>query len=571
MRIPYALQDFKSLRERNFLYVDKTKYIELLENLEDYIMFLRPRRFGKTLFTSMLEYYYDIQYKIEFKTLFDGLYISKNKTENAHCYNVLKFNFSGIITEKTKIEKSFADCIRISLYEFIYTHKLKITIIEDSDQSNTIIRKFLVDYRNACDRKIYLIIDEYDHFANNVLSEDRNYFNQITGKDGFVRTFYEVFKMFAGNTIERFFITGVTPITLDSLTSGFNISKNLGNEPSLNEMIGFTETEVKSLLSKCDLEASQINILRENYNGYKFSDEAISKVYNSNLLMFYLSEYMHRMKLPRKLIDENIISDYSKIENLFDLYKDEIDKKEIIETIVAGNALTGQVKDKVGPLKHKFGNKETESRLGFTRNDFLSLLYYLGLLTISGRSGENIYLTVPNYCISQIYTQFYLSYLYQQLDSEYTMQKEIESAMHYVVTKNDFTIYKHIVENLLRGLANKDFIKFDEKYVQLLMYSIAKYSKMYLVKTEYEVEKGKVADLVLLPNHVSAADYHYVIEIKYIKKSECTKHRLTQERQNAIAQVNTYANSQELKDIPNLKKYVVVAVKDELSIFEEVV
>jgi len=569
MKVPYALQDFKNLREQGYLYVDKTKYIEIMENMSGYILFLRPRRFGKTLFASVLEYYYDIFYKEDFDNLFGELYIGKNKTESANSYHVLKISFTGIHTEKSRIEKSFANCVRTYLMEFVNFHKLDIKVNEDSDESSTILREFFKDYKNASDKKIYLIIDEYDLFANDVLTEDREFFNQMTGKDGFLRKFYEVFKAYAGNTVDKIFITGVTPITLDSLTSGFNIVSNLGNHELLNEMIGFTEEDVRFILKKYNMSEDYINILREHYNGYLFHEDAKNRVYNSCLLMYFVWEYVISGKLPKNLVDANVISDYTRLTKLFDLYEDTADKKEIIEDIVAGNKLNGTIKDRIGPLVKSDSDPASEDRLGFTRDDFLSLLFYLGLLTVSEPVGTYVRLAAPNYCISSVYSRYYLSYLYNQMKLENIMSNEVDRAMRNVILKHDFTRYKEVVEKLLKGISNADYIEFDEKYVKLMMYSVARYSDMYLVKTEYEID-GMRADLVWLPNQVINADYYYIFEVKYLKKKEYTEKRLEQERQDAIEQLTVYANTQELKNIPNLRKYVVVAVKDELKVFEEI-
>jgi hypothetical protein len=568
VRVPYAIQDFKTIREEHQLYVDKTKFIEVLEHTERYVLFLRPRRFGKTLFTSVLEYYYNIRFKDEFDKLFGGLYIGANKTKNANNYNILKFNFSGLDTEN--MELAFYRTVRNSVNGFLMETGLQITLDKETRKANEYLEDFLSQYQYFCNRKIYLIIDEYDHFANNVLSESREYFNRITSKDGFVRVFYEVFKKYAGNVIDRIFITGVTPITLDSLTSGFNISKNLGNTMELNEMIGFTEAETKNLLLECKIPVTQIDILKEHYNGYKFSADAKNKVYNSNLLMYFLSEFERRKQSPKKLIDGNVISDYRKIINLFDLYEDSKDKQEMIEHIVGAIALTGEIQERIGLLINPNREAGGNGQLGFTRDDFISLLYYLGLLTITGSENGAVNLIAPNYCISTIYAKYYLNYLYHQINSEYTMEKEIKSAMRDVIGNNDLTQYKEVIEKLLKGIANQDFQGFDEKYVKLMMYSVAKYSEMYLVKTEYEVDHGRRADLVLLPNYVTTADNYYIFEIKYLKKDGCTNKKVEHMHREAKEQVIAYANSVALKGIPNLRKYVVVAVKDELRVFEEI-
>jgi len=570
MKVPYGIKDFKSIRKQNFIFVDKTRYIETLEKMEQYMLFLRPRRFGKTLFTSVLEYYYDILYKEEFDELFRGLYIGEHKTENANSYQVLRFDFSGIETDLSNIKKNFANCVKIHLKGFVDTHKLDIKIDMDSDDSSSILRAFLENYKITLDKKIFLIIDEYDHFANDVLSDDRGFFNHMTSKDGFVRKFYEVFKIYTGNVIERIFITGVTTITLDSLTSGFNISRNIGNRDELNEMIGFTEEEVRCLLRECCIDEKYIEILQEYYNGYLFSSEGTKKVYNSNLLMYFLIEYNRKKKVPKNLIDSNVISDYTKITKLFDLYEDEVDRKVIIEDIVSGNPLIGIIKDNIGPLVKVSNNVEDEKRLGFTRNDFISLLYYLGLLTISGSVGLEVSLTPPNYCISSVYSKYYLSYLYQMMNAGYVMEKEIGAAMRDLTMKNDLTKFKDIVEKMLRGIGSQDYIEFDEKYVKLMMYSVASYSEAYLIKTEWWVENLR-ADLVLLPNYSVTMDNYYVFEVKYLKKKDYTEKALENERKKAVKQVIDYANTEDMKNIPNLRKYVVIAVKDELKVFEEVI
>lgn len=578
VRVPYAIQGFKDIRENNYLYVDKTKYIEILENMDRYVLFLRPRRFGKTLFTSVLDYYYNVRYEDEFDKLFSGLYIGENKTPTANSYNVLYFNFSGIDT-RDDIELAFYRNVRNAINLLILTMKLNIEPDTETRKANEYLESFLFLYKSTQTRKLFIIIDEYDHFANDVLSDNKEHFNSITGKDGFVRKFYEVFKFYSRDIIERIFITGVTPITMDSLTSGFNISKNLGNIKELNEMIGFTEEEVIRLLCNCGIDEKYIEILKEHYNGYLFNKKAKNKVYNSNLLMYFLSEYVRSYELPENLIDSNVISDYKRITMLFDLYEDNEDKIKMIEDIVSGNELTGTVQDRIGPLIKSTFDAGGEEQWGFSRDDFISLLYYLGLLTIAGpaEGDEDVNLSAPNYCISGVYAEYYLGYLYRLMNSEYIMHHEIRTALRGIINNNDFSGYKDIVEKLLKGVAGQDFIAFDEKYVKLMMYSVAKFTRSYLVKTEYELTplgealKGMRADLVFLPNNVVTAGNYYVFEIKYIKKKDYTEQRLEKERIEAIGQVTAYVLSEELKNIPNLRKYVVVAVKDELKVFEEIV
>jgi hypothetical protein len=333
-------------------------------------------------------------------------------------------------------------------------------------------------------------------------------------------------------------------------------------------MVGFTEKEVSGILRDTGIGDGYTGILREHYNGYLFNVSAENKIYNSNLLMYFIKEYMFKGRLPDNLVDSNVISDYTRITELFNLFEDREERRRIIESIVGGRDLEGWIQDRIGPLVPTPA-AEGGHKWGFTRDDFLSLLYYLGLLTISDASEDETLFVAPNYCISSVYAQYYLSYLYRRYGMGYDMGMINQKIVRDLHKKNDMAKFKETVELLLRGIANEDYKGFDEKYVKLMMYSIVKYSQRFLVKSEYEIE-GKRADLVLLPNNILASDYYYIFEIKYLKASEYTEHRLEAKPREATEQVRQYAETAEMKSIPNLRKYVVVAVKDELKVFEEV-
>ena len=247
--IPYGISSFKELRLQNYIYIDKTKYIEILEKYgEKYIFFLRPRRFGKSLFLSMLNSYYDINTKAQFDQLFNGLYIGENPTPYANSYYILNFNFSGLNTSSQEILISeFSSIVLEALNKFCEIYDLDFEYTKEGLPS-VVLRSFLSRVESKISGKIYVLIDEYDHFANELLSFQTEVFEETISKTGFVRKWYEVLKNgTATGIVDRIFVTGVSPITLDSLTSGFNIAKNKTGDINLNEMMGFTEEEVLNL------------------------------------------------------------------------------------------------------------------------------------------------------------------------------------------------------------------------------------------------------------------------------------------------------------------------------------
>jgi hypothetical protein len=247
--IPYGIADYKSIITKGYAYVDKTMYIRSLERAGVYHLFLRPRRFGKSLFASMLGYYYDIAEKNNFDLLFSNMDIGRNPTDDKNAYYVLKFNFSGIRTDSPEIMlRSFTRKIYEALFAFCISYQLDILLEMDSPEEQ--ILHFFTQFRAKCTGKIYVIIDEYDHFANELLSSDPTSFTGAVSTGGFVRTWYEVLKEVSGTIVERIFITGVSPITLDSLTSGFNIAKNFSMRSEFNEMMGFTRAEVEQLIQE---------------------------------------------------------------------------------------------------------------------------------------------------------------------------------------------------------------------------------------------------------------------------------------------------------------------------------
>ena len=401
LKMPYGISKYEKIVNDGYYYVDKTKYIEKLENLpEKRIMFLRPRKFGKTLFTSVLEYYYDKNKADEFEELYKNTYIGKNPTKLKNSYSILRFNFSGINTENEETTMiGFKEKVIISITGFINAYGLDFYINENQTVegiTRSLIEAFKIQKPKE---KIYVIIDEYDHFANELLGFHPEHFKNLVSKNGRVRNWYEVLKEGTETVVDRIFITGVAPITLDSLTSGFNISKDITQDIRFNDMMGFTQSELIEILSNQEIWGEEqekiLPIMKENYDGYKFSLKAENQIYNSNMCLYFLSEYTWSRIIPDELVDMNIASDYSKIGKMLDLCKGE-NRLEILRKTVQGEPINNNIVEKFNPT------------IEFNETDMISMLYYLGYLTISGEDLGMPELTIPNKVMKQIerYSEF---------------------------------------------------------------------------------------------------------------------------------------------------------------------
>ena len=353
-KLPYGISNYEELVEDNYYYVDKTKYIEKLESLaEKRIMFLRPRKFGKTLFTSVIENYYDIKKKDKFDRLFGNTYIGKNPTKLKNSYHILKFNFSGINTsdEETTM-KGFKEKVAISIDGFVKRYGIDFYVnpeLTPEGLLNSLIEAFKIQ---KAEEKIYVIIDEYDRFANELLGFEPSNFKNLVLKNGWVRKWYEILKEGTETVIDRIFITGVAPITLDSITSGFNIGSDITRDEQYNEMMGFTESELKILMEEQQISEEKqkeiLPIMKENYEGYKFSIKAEERIYNSNMCLYFLKDYVRLGRIPDELVDVNIASDYSKIGSMLKLCKGE-NRLDIIEKTVSGEGVVTEITQKFNP------------------------------------------------------------------------------------------------------------------------------------------------------------------------------------------------------------------------------
>ena len=520
-------------------------------------MFLRPRKFGKTLFTSVLENYYDLLRVNKFKELFGETYIGKNPTVNKNRYHILKFNFSGINTETEETTMNgFKKEVASSIKMFVERYKMDFYINNDDEAENILDNLIKAFYIQKNNEKIYVIIDEYDHFANELLSFHTEEFKKLVSKNGRVRKWYEILKKGTESVVDRVFITGVAPITLDSLTSGFKISKDITRDQQFNEMFGFTEEELIGLMDTQNITKQEqetlLPIMKANYDGYKFAMNVEKQIYNSNMCLYLLSDYVRLKRIPDNLIDVNIASDYSKLSHMLNTCHGE-EKKEIIEKTISGEGVSSTITEKFNP------------EIGFGDQEMISMLYYLGYLTIAGEEFGYPHLVIPNRVMEELYATFFLESMEKELEFkgsgiEYSaMTKEIASE-----GKIDKII--EVLRSYLKNLSNRDYIKFDEKYVKILFYSIAMNLKnTYTVKSEFEVE-GEYPDILLIPRDRTKGYHSIMMEFKYLKKGE--KKLLKEKQEEVRKQIEKYSKYDEMQDIENLHKYTIIAVVDEIYIEE---
>ena len=559
VKIPYGIADFKRIREQNYVYVDKTSYIKKLESYPMAI-YVRPRRFGKSLFTSMISYYYDLKETENFESLYKGLYIYDNPTENKNTYYILKFNFSGMNVSGNKteneIEEFFNESVYISCREFIKKYDLKIEL--SFKTAATILRDVLSQFKMLEKKnKIYIIIDEYDHFTNGMLEGNVSRFIKALGQGGFVRAFYEVIKEYAEGTdsvVDRFFATGVAPLTLDSLTSGFNISTNISTDEQFTAMCGFTENEVKDLIENIGLSEKVFEELKKNYDGYRFSPNDEEHTFNVTLLMYYLQSYVHKGIPPTDPVDPNLATSGNKIEAMVNLISPEKNYKKLVELITNGEVS--------GELVRQFELNNNR----FDENSFLSLIFYQGYITIKD-VGFDITFCVPNY-VSEV---LYASYFAKLIDTKevYKMETtEINEAIRSFGTRGDIEQITKVVSNFLTYQSVRDKENFNEKilkYVYSLFFSL---SNQYYVYGEFPAMQG-FADIFVEKSQTSRATYEAVIELKYLNKEKAKSANYELLKEEGKSQMEKYIQDKRLNERENLKKFVIVFEGfDKYSVFE---
>lgn len=573
-RIPYGMMNFAVIRRDDCYYVDKTRFIPMIEEADKFFFFIRPRRFGKSLTVNMLQHYYDILAKDKFDALFGDLYIGKHPTRDRNSYLVLYLNFSGIVGELHNYRKGL-DAHCQTMFDYfcdIYADYLPKGIKEELDKKEGAVEQFeyLFTECNKTNQRIYLFIDEYDHFTNAILSdiESLHRYTDETHGEGYLRAFFNKIKAGTYSSIERCFITGVSPVTMDDLTSGFNIGTNYSLTPEFNEMIGFTEEEVRQMLTYYSTTSpfnhsvdELIEIMKPWYDNYCFAEECYGEttMYNSNMVLYFVKNYIQRGKAPRDMVEDNIRIDYEKLRMLIRKDKEFAHDASIIQTLVSEGYVTGE-------LKKGF------PAVNITNPDnFVSLLYYFGMLTISGTYEGRTKLTIPNQVVrEQIYTYLLSTYNEAELNFSSYEKNELASALAY---RGDWKAYfGYIADCLKRYTSQRDKQK-GEFFVHGFTLAMTAQNRFYRPISEQDTQAGYV-DIFLCPllDIYSDMKHSYIVELKYAKYKD-PESRVEELRQEAIAQANHYADTDTVKravGTTQLHKIVVVYKGMDMPICEEV-
>jgi len=568
-RIPYALTNFERIRTENYLYVDKTSFIALIEDEDaQYHFLIRPRKFGKTLFLSVLEHYYDVRFKDRFAEFFGDLYIGQNPTPKANSYFVMNFDFSGLDTSNVeRFEVSFTETIRNNMEMFFSLHRKVFKnsgdLIKQLSERNTVGTYIDFAFRIIEDygKKAYVIIDEYDHFANDIIAKGmafskKQYQNSVWASS-ITRDFYETLKKNSKNVVDKIFITGITPIMLDDVTSGFNISNNLSLEVRYNDILGLTIEEVEWVMEQIFLDKSLITVdLEEMFDGYMFNKHAKNKLFNSTMILNYLKGLLTSGKDFENFVDKNLKTDYGRIRNFIEKQGN----KEKVRELLEKNFITTGIKDQFSMEKiHEEKN-------------FFSLLFYMGLVTIDNSDPVNYVLKIPNYSIKTIFWEFIENMLTEEIEGLSLDDSRYRDTLYRLAYKDDYQpFFAYFSQYIVKYLSNRDLQDTTEKDMKFLLMPMFFNSHYYFPFSELENSEG-YTDIYLKRGHLHPGSVsEWVWELKYIKQSDAKIEELFHEKQTkAIEQLKRYKSSNFFKNKTDVRYLAVVFVGKKNYVIKEV-
>ena len=569
-RIPYGEASFRRIRVNGWLYVDKTRFLRPLED-ERYVFFIRPRRFGKSCWLSLLECYYGRHWAHEFEDLFGGTDVGRAPTAERGRYVTVRFDFSTFDDTLETLRERFEGYCFTELRYALERHP----DLFPEDALRRIFAPPAIDgkltelFKYAAEHGIplYVLIDEYDNFANTVLAHrGQEAYESFTHGGGFYRNFFATLKAGAGETgggLERLFITGVSPITMDDVTSGFNIGENVTLSPKFNDVLGFTEPEVRGLLELYrdrdafdqDVDAA-LDVMREWYNGYRFARNAPGDLYNTDMVLYYIKHSIPNEAMPDDLIDTNVRIDYTKLRHLL-----------LVNQRASADAR--RLNGNFDLLRHVIGEGEAEANLirsfPLDRLDepenFLSLLYYFGLLSIRGVSRGTTRLGIPNQTVRRL-MYGYLRDAYRDVRVFSVSQHHFSGLVGRMAYEGE---WRPAVEYVAAAIAEqtgiRDYID-GEKAVQAFLAAHFSVVDHFLIHTERELNKG-YADLHLEPFVAQYPDigYGYVVEVKYLKRSERVDGSVVAEKlREAREQLAGYLADERLRRRAPSLRYVGLAV-----------
>ncbi len=551
-KLPGGVLDFGELRGSGMYYVDKTMFLPLLEDAHPHLVFTRPRRFGKSLLLSVLEHYYDVRHADQFDSLFDGLAIGESPTRERSSFHVLRFDFSGVelTHDPGSLREAFQGMVYDACIRFMDERGLRDEMAEARMASASgparAFDSFIQLVASKLDRPLYVLVDEYDHFTHSLLAASYPEFRSAVGRGGFYRTFFEVIKSAAARgVVRRSFITGVTPVTLDSMTSGFNITKDISVYRRFEYLLGFTDAELQGMIAAtCDCPDLSVDELMADmaalYDGYKFTPHQKKRVYNPDMTLHYLSSIATECSPPEKVLTSAMATDVGKLRRLA-LSGNRSGNMKILERLAVNGRLSARIVDSFS-LDRDFGVAE-----------FISMLFYMGIVTIEGPAAVGYELAPPN----QVVRDIHLRALFELLDDLSSTRRmdegELDMAVMSLFTERDPQPILLQAQEFLKKLSNRDWIRFDEKYVKLvLMMFFARYEGL-IVQSEPEVtgipDKGSgYLDLFIKRRDPAMGNYDVLFELKYLPKKDATDDAVASALEGAKEQLKAYLESTHLSE-----------------------
>lgn len=545
-RVPYGVSNFVEVVEQNQYYVDKTMYLPMLENQPSNLFFIRPRRFGKSIFLSMMRAYYDITQKEKFEARFGNLWIGSHPTPLQGKFQVLFLDFSRASGGRGSLAENFDEYCSMAMdvfgkvYEPYYYPGYAAEMKSHSGFVNKL--NFLNFHSAEYGAKLYLIIDEYDNFTNVVLNEQgKEVYHALTHASGFYR---EIFKKFKG-MFERIFMTGVSPVTLDDLTSGFNIGWNISTDHQFNMMLGFSETDVRTMLqyykdagqlpADVDIEA-MIREMKPWYDNYCFAKESLErdpKMFNCDMVLYYLRHYMSLGKSPEQMIDPNTRTDYNKMKKLIRLDKLDGNRKGVLRKITEEGQIVTSLIDTFPAAE--IANPEI----------FPSLLFYYGMLTITATRGVRVVLSIPNNNVRKQYYEFMLDEYQDTRHIDLNNLRDLFDGMAYDGN------WRETLEFIARSYKENSSVRSSiegERNIQGFFTAYLSVNAYYLIGPELELNHG-YCDLFLMPDLLRYEVKHsYILELKYLSSKD-TEEKATNQWQEAVEQIKGYAAAPRVRQL----------------------
>ena len=555
-RLPYGMQNWEDVRLDNYYYVDKTHFIPEIEDANRFFFFLRPRRFGKSLLMNMLRQYYDLNKAHLFERLFGDLWIGQHPTPDHNTYMVLYLNFSAFSGSLDTYQQRMDDYCNIQFRTFVesYASLLPDNALEELGKLRSAANQlsYLISICYKAGQRVYQFIDEYDHFTNIILSnpDTEPSYKQETHGTGTYRGFFNAIKAGTDSAIKRLFITGVSPVTLDDLTSGFNIGSNYTMQREFNAMVGFTEDEVVEMIEYyrqyypfSHTTPQLLEVMKPWYDNYCFAEECIDEppLYNSDMVLYFLYNYTKNGgRAPKNMLDNNIRTDYNKLRMLIRKDRGFEHNASVIQHIVETGGITAKLKDSF------------PSETITAPDNFVSLLYYFGMLTITGISRGMTRFGIPNQVVrEQLYGYLTETYNENHLSLDERHRSELMNAMAFDGQWRPY--FDYLADMLRRFASNRDKAK-GEAFVHGFTLSQTCLTNLYLPVSELDAgarstfdgtPSGGYADIYLQPllDIYPDIEHSYVLELKYIAPG-ATDHELAQAREQATAQLLRYAQGE---------------------------